>query len=128
MDSEMTDEELEAPLDDETERSIDRALAEARDFYDDEVATSVRYLPEGDLFLLVLKSGQRVAIPREELQDVAEASVEDAADVSLDMLNSAVHWEKLDVDFSVKGLADGGRGNQHWMKRLAERRSPAYAA
>ena len=91
------------------------------------MATSVRYVPSEDLFLLVLKSGARIAIPREDLQDVADASRDDAADVTLEMLNSAVHWEKLDVDFSVKGLADGLRGNEYWMARLQARRSPRAA-
>lgn len=91
-------------------------------FHPNEVAHSVRYVASEDLFLLILQSGQRVAIPREELQDVADASVEEAADVSLEMLNSAVHWEKLDVDFSLKGLAAGRRGNERWMKQLAARR------
>ena len=110
-----------AKLAEDIEDQITRALAEAQDFYDDEVATSVRYVASGDLFLLVLKSGRRIAIPREDLQDVADASREDAAEVRLEMLNSAVHWEKLDVDFSVKGLADGLRGGERWMKQLAER-------
>ena len=51
---ELTDEEWEAPLDDETEAQIDEALANARDFYDYEVAASARYVAEEDLLLLVL--------------------------------------------------------------------------
>ena len=117
-----------AKLADDIEQQIDLALATARDFYPDEVASSVTYLPSSDLFLLTLQSGQRIAIPREDLQDVADLSVAEAAEVNLTGLNTVVEWIKPNISFSVKGLADGGRGNQHWMKRLTERRSPAYAA
>jgi hypothetical protein len=128
MEHELTDEEWEAPLDARLEEQIDRALAEARDFYPDEQALSVRYLPEQDLYIIVLKSGVRITIPREDLQHVADATPQEAADVVLDMLDSAVWWRTLDVAFSVKGLADGVRGNESWMKKLAERNSPAKAA
>jgi hypothetical protein len=58
-----------AKLADDIEEQIDRAIAEARDFYDDEVATSVRYVPVEDMFVLVLRSGRRVLIAREDLQE-----------------------------------------------------------
>lgn len=127
MERELTDEELEAPLDAETEADIDRALAEARDFYPDEQATSIRYVGAEDLYVLVLKSGRRIVIPREDLQDVSAATPEQAADVVLDMLDTAVWWQTLDVAFSVKGLADGRFGNDAWMKKLAARSSPIAA-
>jgi len=104
-----------AKLADDIDEQIDRALAEARDPLPDEVASSVRYVPAEDLFILVLGSGRRVVLPREELQDVASATPEEAADVVLDMLDSAVWWRTLDVAFSVKGLADGLRGNERWI-------------
>jgi hypothetical protein len=127
MHHELTDEEWEAPLDAQTEADIARAIAEARDFHDDEVASSVEYLRERNLYLLVLRSGRRVAIPREELQQVCDASEEEAADVNLGPLDSSVHWEKLDIDFSVKGLADGLRGGERWMQKLNEQRSAVAA-
>ena len=63
MEREMTDAELEAPLDEALEAEIDRALAQARDFHADEQASSVRYLQAEDLYVVVLKSGVRLAIP-----------------------------------------------------------------
>jgi len=104
------------------EEMLDEAMATGRDFYDDEVATSVHYVASDDLFVLVLKSGRRVVIPREELQDVAKLTAEDAADVSLVEWSSVVEWEKSDIGFGVKGLADGLYGNERWMKQLEERR------
>jgi hypothetical protein len=117
-----------AKLAEDIEEQIDLAMEEGRDFYDDEVATSVRYVATDDRFVLVLKSGRRVVIPREDLQDVAELSVEDAADVALVELCSVVEWEKPDIGFGVKGLADGLYGNERWMKQLDERRRKNAAA
>ena len=116
-----------ARLTDDIEQQIDRAIASARDFYDAEVALSVRYTAMENMFVLVLRSGRRILIAREDLQDIVDATPEQAADVCLDTLDSAVYWEQLDVAFSVKALADGLRGNEQW-KRLAERQHPAYAA
>jgi hypothetical protein len=128
MEQTMTDEELEAPLDDETEAQITEALANARDWYDYEVASSASYLRPADLLLIVLKSGRRVAIPVEDIQDLADADRDAVAEVELVGSGSALHWEKLDVDFRVEGLADGSYGNQRWMADLSERRRKNAAA
>ena len=115
-------------LADEIEAQTDIAMATARDFDDDEVATSVRYVASDDLFVIVLKSGRRVVIPKEDLQDIADASPGDAAQVELVAMNSALTWDTLDVDFGVKGLANGLYGNERWMKQLDERRRRNAAA
>jgi hypothetical protein len=127
MEHELTEEELEAPLDPETEADIDRAMATARDFDPDERATSVSYIASDDLFVLVLRSGARIAIPREDLQDVANLSSQDAAKMALTSLDTAIEWPEADIGFRVKGLADGVRGNERWMKKLAERNQPKAA-
>ena len=120
---ELTDEEWEVPLDDETEAQITRALADARDPYDYEVATSARYVAVEDLLLLVLKSGRRFAVPVEDLQGLAVADRSLVAKLELDGLyGSFLHWKELDVDFSVLGLADGRYGSEWWMAGLAQRR------
>jgi hypothetical protein len=58
----------------------------------------------------------------EEIQDLANADRNVVAEVELVGSGSALHWEKLDVDFRVEGLADGIYGNQRWMDMLHERR------
>jgi hypothetical protein len=117
----MTNEELEAPLDAETTAMIDAALERAKQEPTPVTAVSVSFDKQQCLLIIVLSSGQRLAIPQEDLQHLADASVEDAADVSIEMLGMGVHWEKLDLDFSVEGLIDGRRGNAKWMKQLHER-------
>jgi hypothetical protein len=117
----MTDEELEAPLDAETETMIDAALERARNEPAPVTASSVSFNREHRLLIVVLSNGSRLAIPQEDLQHLADVSVDDAADVSIEMLGSGIHWEKLDLDFSVQGLLKGRRGNPAWMTRLHER-------
>ena len=117
----MTNEELEAPLDAETEAMIDAALERAKDEPAPITATSVSFNKEHRLLIVVLSNGQRLAVPQEDLQYLAEASLDDAAKVSIEMLGMGIHWEKLDLDFSVEGLIEGRRGNARWMKDLHER-------
>jgi hypothetical protein len=117
----MTDEELEAPLDAETETMIDAALERARNEPAPVTASSVSFNREHRLLIVVLSNGSRLAIPQEDLQHLADVSVDDAADVSIEMLGLGIHWEKLDLDFSVEGLIEGRRGNADWMDRLRER-------
>ena len=57
-----------ARLSADIDEQIDRAIANARDPYDYEVAVSAEYDRVHDLLLVNLKSGQRLAIPREDLQ------------------------------------------------------------
>lgn len=124
----MTDEELEAPLDAETEAMIDAALERAKHEPAPVTAVSVSFDNEHRLLIVAPCNGRRLAIPQEDLQHLADASVEDAAEVEIEMLGMGIHWEKLDLDFSVEGLIAGRRGNAHWMKQLKERwrsKSPA---
>jgi hypothetical protein len=72
--------------------------------------------------LVKLKSGQWLAIPREDLQDLADEDPDKVSKVELEMLGMSLHWEELDVDFRVDGLRQGLYGNKHWMKQLEQRR------
>ena len=118
---EMTDKELEAPLDAETQAMIGAALERAKQAPAPVTAVSVSFVEALRVLIVVLNNGKRLAIPQEDLQYLADASVEDASDVSIEMLGMGIHWEKLDLDFSVEGLIEGRRGNAKWMKQLHER-------
>ena len=119
-----------ARLSADIDEQIDRAIANARDPYDYEVAVSAEYDRIHELLLVKLKSGQRLAIPREDLQGLAEADPDKISKVEIEMLGMALHWEDLDVDFRVDGLRQGSYGNERWMKQLHERwrREDAAAA
>jgi len=84
-------------------------------------ALSVRFDPALRVLLVILSTGRRLAILQEDLQHLANASVEDATEVTIEMLGTGLHWEKLDLDFSIEGLLEGRRGNARWMKDLHER-------
>ena len=100
------------------EAEIDAAMQKARDFRDREIAVSVRYVPSTDLLLIVLRTGRRIAIPREDLQGLAGEKKAAVADVEIVGSGSALHWPQLDIDFSVVGLAEGHYGNERWMRNL----------
>ena len=78
----MTEQELEAPLDAETDAMIAAALERAKHAPAPVTALSVSFDKEHQLLIVVLSNGQRLAIPQEDLQYLAGASVEDASDVS----------------------------------------------
>ena len=117
-----------ARLSADIDEQIDRAIANARDPYDYQVAVSAEYDRSRELLLVKLKSGQWLAIPREDLQDLADADPDKVSKVELEMLGMALHWEELDVDFRVDGLRQGSYGNEHWMKQLERRRRENAAA
>ena len=71
----MTDQELEAPLDAETQAMIAAALERAKHEPAPVTAVSVSFYKERQLLIVVLSSGQRLAIPQEDLQYLAGASV-----------------------------------------------------
>jgi hypothetical protein len=117
-----------ARLSADIDEQIDRAIANARDPYDYEVAVSAEYDRVHELLLVKLKSGQRLAIPREDLQGLADADPEKISKVEIEMLGKALHWEELDADFLVDGLRQGLYGNERWMKQLEQRRRQNAAA
>jgi hypothetical protein len=117
-----------ARLSDDIEEQIDRALAEARDVPPELMAVEARFDAPTNMLILVLGDGRRVAIPREDLQGLATASDEDVAQVEIDMLGMALHWEKLDWDFLVEGLLEGRTGTERWMERLEDKRRENGAA
>jgi hypothetical protein len=101
---------------------IDRAIANARDPYDEEVAVSAEYDRRQDLLIVRLKTGQRLAIPREDLQDLSDADPDKVSKVDLEMLGMSLHWEELNVDFRVDDLRQGFYGSDRWMSQLEQRR------
>jgi hypothetical protein len=127
MASELTDEEWEAPLDPELEAQIDIALANARDWYDWEIATSASFDVYHRLLLVQLKTGQRLAIPQEDLQEIAGANPADLTQIELLGGGSALHFEKIMEGVEVDALRRGILGSQQWMDMLAERRQERVA-
>lgn len=122
MEHQLTDEDLEAPLDLETEAAIDAAIQNAGDSDDENVAISVSFDIRNRMLMLQLKTGQRLAIPQEDLQEIYDAQPPEVAQVELVGSGTALHWERLGEGMLVQYLRQGFYGNQRWMSSLAQRR------
>lgn len=112
------DEMKEIQLSAEDEAMIDEALKNARDPYDQQVAVLAEYDAAQELLIVKLKTGERLAIPRENLQGLASADPALVAKVKLEMLGMSVQWEELDMDFLVDRLRQGSYGSERWMREL----------
>lgn len=104
------------------EASIDEALRNATNPEDYEVAVQASFDVRNRLLLLELKTGQRLAIPQEDIQDIHTANPADLTEVEILGPGTALHWEKLMEGAEVDALRRGLYGNEQWMNNLAQRR------
>ena len=91
-------------------------------------ATSAHYDARNDRIVVELTSGATFAFPPRLAEGLADATADQLAEVELLGQGSALHWETLDVDYSVAGLVNGIFGTARWMAARAGRAtSPAKA-
>ncbi len=81
-------------------------------------AMSASYDREANRLIVELKNGVTFMIPCDLIQGLRDASPDEIAEVEVMPRGMALHWEKLDQDFSVAGLVAGMFGNQAWMSEL----------
>jgi len=115
------------------EKELEREFAEAEKRGQEEMARepqakSAYYDRPSNRIIVELKSGATFIVPCELIQGLRGAAPEDIAEVELGPHGAALHWEKLDVDFSVKGLMAGRFGNKAWMAQLQREREKATSA
>lgn len=122
MNHELTNEEWEAPLSAEDEADIDEAMSRARTPEDEEVALSATFDVANRMLLLELKTGQRVAIPQEDIQDLYRYDPADLAEVEILGPGTALHFEKVMEGVRVDAMRRGIYGGERWMNGLAQRR------
>jgi hypothetical protein len=92
-------------------------------------AAAARYDRRSDRIIVELTSGATFAFPPRLVQGLADASPADLADIELLGNGYGLHWERLDVDYSVPGLVNGVFGTARWMAaRAGSTTSPAKAA
>ena len=60
-------------------------------------------------------------LPPKLLQGLKNATAAQLAKVELTPLGTGLHWEALDADLSVAGLAAGIFGSKAWMSELARK-------
>ncbi|MEO6015003.1 MAG: DUF2442 domain-containing protein [Devosia sp.] len=115
---EVTQEEYEAAV----ERGRVAAATEPR-------AKSARYDRTSERIIVDLKNGSTFAFPVALVQHLRDASPDDLAKVAVLGHGYGLHWETLNIDFSVPGLMSGIFGTRKYMAQLAGRStSPAKAA
>ena len=81
-------------------------------------ARRATYDRDSNRLVIELKNGVMFIIPCDLLQGLRGAHRDEIAEVELMPRGAALHWEKLDVDFSVAGLMRGIYGNEAWMESL----------
>jgi len=107
----MSDEEFERQYIEATRRG-ERALKTETQ------ARRATYDRDSNRLIIELKNGVVFIIPCDLLQGLRGANQDEIAEVELMPRGAALHWEKLDADFSVGGLMRGIYGNEAWMESL----------
>ncbi len=116
--AELTDAEIDAA----TALGEQLALTEPR-------AASARYDQATGRIVVELLSGSAFAFPARLGQGLEAATDEQLAQVVIQGAGYGLHWEDLDVDLSIPGLAAGIFGTKAHMARIAgQRTSVAKAA
>lgn len=79
-----------------------------------------------------LQNGVVLQLPPSQLQGLSGASPDELSQVEIEGAGFGLHWESLDADLSVAGLAHGIFGTRTWTSELARaagsRTSAAKAA
>ncbi|WP_419737879.1 DUF2442 domain-containing protein [Ruegeria sp.] len=92
-------------------------------------ATSVRYDRKAGHIIVELSNDCIFAFPPRIVQGLGSATHTELAEVELVGKGYGLHWEALDVDFSVPGLLAGLFGTKAYLARIAgQTRSPKKAA
>ena len=97
----ITDEELEA------------ALARARTLPERSRALSAEYSHSLDLIILKIDNGERLVIPREQLQGLENATEAQLSDIEI-TAGVSIGWRQLDVDHYLPYLLEGRYSTEKW--------------
>ncbi|CAN5226786.1 DUF2442 domain-containing protein [soil metagenome] len=114
----MSEEEFERQYAEAVRRGEERMATEPQ-------AKSVSYDRKTNRLMIEMENGSTFILPCELLQGLAGAAPEDIAEVELLLYGNALHWEKLDADFSVAGLLAEDFGNRAWMAELRRKSESA---
>lgn len=111
------------PLDDEDlDREIDEARKQSKIESDSGPrAVSARYNRRTRRIDIELVDGCLFAFPAKSAQGLEGATPDQLAEVEVLGDGYALHWENLDIDFTVAGLMAGRLGSRAWMREHARR-------
>lgn len=91
-------------------------------------ARSARYDAKADRVIVELTSGATFAFPPRLVQGLADATPAQIAEVEVIGAGYGLHWEALDLDYTVPGLINGVFGTAKWMAAQAGRGTSAAKA
>lgn len=91
-------------------------------------AVAARYDADTDRIIVDLASGATFAFPPALVEFLKDATPEQLAEVEVQGAGFGLHWETLDIDYTVPGLMNGVFGTARWMAaRAGQARSQAKA-
>lgn len=93
-------------------------------------ASSVRFDPASERFIVEFTNGASFMFPARALEGMQDATAQQMAEVEL-LGETGLHWESLDLDYSIAGLMQGIFGSRAFMnaqRRGGQSRSPAKVA
>nr|WP_206026954.1 DUF2442 domain-containing protein [Jiella endophytica] len=92
---------------------------------------TVQYDRASGRIVVEFTNGSAFMVPARALEDLEDAADEDLAEVEL-LGSYGLHWEKLNVDFTIPGLMAGIFGTAGFMREVQSKggrsQSPAKAA
>ncbi|MEP9388730.1 DUF2442 domain-containing protein [Mesorhizobium sp. KR9-304] len=112
-----------------TDKEIDAALARGQAAAtNDPRAASARYDHRLGRIVVELTNGCTFAFPPRLAQGLEAATEDELAEVEIMGAGYGLHWETLDVDFTVPGLLAGIFGTRAYMARQAGRATSSAKA
>jgi hypothetical protein len=110
-----------------TDEEIDEAIARAALIADEPrvVEDGALYDRRLDLFVFQISDGRRLAIPREDIQGLENATPDQAAEIEMDRYGVHLRWPQIDVDHYLPNMLEGRYGSSAWMDRVHRRSSAA---
>jgi hypothetical protein len=108
-----------------TDEEIEAYLAAARQEPEPPSLVHAEYLRDRDLFILKISDGRRLAIPREDIWAVRNATPDQAADFITEPPGSDIWWPQLDEGLYIPEALEGRYGNKAWMDHVHRRTAVA---
>ena len=113
----------------------DQELQAAKDRWAQEraqrpVPMAARFDPKTERVIVDFTNGAAFMVPARALEGLSDATTDQLAEVEL-LGETGLHWESLDVDFTITGLMSGVFGSRAFheaQSRGGQSRSPAKIA
>jgi hypothetical protein len=109
----------------DTVEELEEYLAAARLEPEPPTLIAAEYLRERDLFILTISDGRRLAIPREDIWAVRNATPDQAADFLTEAPGTDIWWPQLDEGLYIPEALEGRYGNKAWMDKVHRRTTVA---